>query len=52
MNLQLVVTEPFGPYDRGAIITDPKTVEDVLASEHAAHVVKTQQPEAPAEAKE
>ena len=42
MPIQLVVTEPFGTYDRGAIITDPKTINDILVSELADHVVKTQ----------
>jgi len=49
MKTVLVVTEPFGGYERGSIIDDPKTIDAVLASEHAAHVVKTQQPEAPAQ---
>lgn len=50
MNTVLVVTEPFGGYERGAIIDDPETIDEVLASEHSAHVVKTQQPEATAKA--
>jgi hypothetical protein len=47
MKTVLVVTEPFGGYERGAIIDDPKTIANLLDSEHAGHVVKTQIPDTP-----
>lgn len=36
----LVVKEPFGDYGKGAAITDPATVEKILASDNANHVLK------------
>ena len=51
MSLQLTVTEPFGGYNKGDIIADPKTVQAVLEGQNAAHVVQTQAPEVPASKK-
>lgn len=51
MKTVLVVNEPFGPYQRGDVIEDPKTVEAVLASENAPHVVRSTAPEPPKAAK-
>ena len=48
MAIVLTVSNPFGGYRRGERITDPKAVEKVLASEHAADVVKVSQPDDPA----
>jgi hypothetical protein len=39
--MQLVVTAPFGAYKRGDLITDPKDVVAVLAS-NSSQVVKVQ----------
>jgi|BEDMetMinimDraft_2_1075160.scaffolds.fasta_scaffold03852_2 hypothetical protein len=36
----LVVVRPFGSYAKGALITDPKEIARVLASEHANKVVR------------
>lgn len=49
MQTVLVVTEPFDGHDRGAIIDDPVIIGDVLASEHAAHVVQIKRAETQAE---
>ncbi|MFG1388811.1 hypothetical protein [Xanthobacter versatilis] len=43
MAFNLVVTQPFDEYEKGAVITDPVTVAQVL-KEHAAHVVKVAAP--------
>lgn len=48
MAIVLTVSNPFGSYRRGDRIVDPKAVKDVLASEHAADVVKVSQPDDPA----
>lgn len=40
----LIVTQPFDGYAKGAAITDPDTVDEVL-KEHAAQVVKVAAPE-------
>ena len=37
---KLVVTNPFGGHEIGAEITDPQRVNDILANEHAHHVVQ------------
>lgn len=37
-DFHLVVIQPFGQYERGARITDPKEIADVLAGENAASV--------------
>jgi hypothetical protein len=49
MKTTLTVIEPFGPYQRGDQITDPKTVRAILASENAASVNRVQVPDVPAE---
>jgi hypothetical protein len=49
MKQALIVTEPFGQYQRGDQITDPKVIRAVLASENSASVNRTQLPDAPAE---
>ena len=36
----LVVTSPFNGYGKGAVISDEKTIESVLASESAHRVIK------------
>ena len=43
--IHLVVVRSFGPYRIGDVIRDGAEVERVLASEHAAHVVRLQPPE-------
>lgn len=37
----LIVIHPFGDYKRGDPITDPTSIDAVLASENAAHCRKT-----------
>lgn len=39
--MRLIVTNAFGAYQRGDAITDAKQIEQVLASDNAANVVKT-----------
>lgn len=46
----LVVKDPFGGYERGNTITDPRRIEEILAGEHARHVSPTELEEPPAEA--
>lgn len=41
----LVVTAPFGAYQRGDVIDEPGEAAAVLASENAEHVVKRAQPD-------
>lgn len=41
---ELVVVGSFAGYSRGDVITDPDEVQQVLESEHAAHVVKRSKP--------
>ena len=36
----LVVTNPFGGHEKGDRIKDPKQIEEILAGEHAHHVVR------------
>lgn len=48
MAIVLTVSNPFGSYRRGDRITDPAAVKEILASEHAADVVKVSQPDSPA----
>ena len=38
--MELVVIEPFNGYQKGDIITDTNTVNEILESEWSAHVVK------------
>jgi hypothetical protein len=38
MERHLIVTEPFGGYPTGALITDPDTVAEILAGQHAGSV--------------
>ena len=40
MALKLIVTEPFGDYQKGDEITDAKTVTAIVDGENAGHVVK------------
>jgi len=40
MSMNLVVTRPFAGFARGDIITDDARIADILASEHAHHVVR------------
>lgn len=35
----LVVTNPFGGHSTGEVISDPAAMTDILAGEHAGHVV-------------
>ena len=41
----LVVVRPFGPWRVGDVVSDPQSVEKIVASEHAAHVVRINPPE-------
>lgn len=43
--LGLVVTHPFGTWEKGDLIADPEYVEKVLASDHAARVVRVNVPD-------
>lgn len=36
----LVVVRPFGSYRIGDVVTDEETIERIMASEHADHVVR------------
>jgi hypothetical protein len=40
MNIHLVVVRPFGTYVKGALITDPQTITEILAGASASHVVR------------
>lgn len=40
----LVVVRAFGAYRVGDIVTDAQTIEKILASEHAEHVVRIHPP--------
>jgi hypothetical protein len=40
MNFALTVVHPFKTYKRGDQITDPETIQKILASENAAKVVR------------
>lgn len=40
----LVIVRPFGSYRIGDIVTDEPTIEKILSSEHAAHVVRIKPP--------
>ncbi len=41
----LIVVRPFGPYAVGQSITDPAVIAQVLAGEHAGHVVRINPPQ-------
>ncbi len=41
----LIVVRPFGPYRIGDVVTDDKSIEAIMASEHAGHVVHITPPE-------
>ena len=41
----LIVVRPFGPWRIGDLINDDSTIQQVLASEHADHVVRFHPPE-------
>jgi hypothetical protein len=43
--LGLVVTHPFGEWEKGDLIADPEFVEKVLASDHASAVVRVNVPD-------
>ena len=40
----LVVVRPFGSYQVGDVVTEEVTIEKILSSEHASHVVRIQPP--------
>jgi len=40
MFMNLVVTRPFAGFARGDIVTDDARITEILASEHAHHVVR------------
>jgi hypothetical protein len=42
---QLVVTNQFGGHDRGAIIDDPKAVEEILSGPNRRNVQRVPEPE-------
>lgn len=44
MNPTLVVVQPFGPHQRGDLITDADAVKATLAGENAARVVAVHPP--------
>lgn len=50
MKTVLVVSEPFGQYQRGDVIEDPAAMDAVMASENANQVVRTQVPDTQAKA--
>lgn len=43
----LVVTNPFGDHKRGSRISDPDQIAEILAGEHAHHVVQADHADAP-----
>ncbi len=40
MDIRLVVVRPFGPHSKGDMVTDATETQKILASEHAADVVR------------
>lgn len=40
METRLVIVRPFGPHERGDVLTDASELLKILASEHAANVVR------------
>ena len=46
MNFHLVVVQAFGPHAKGDRIADPTEIASVLASDHAASVVRVNVPAA------
>ena len=48
MKTHLVVTREFGPHAKGAIVADPNTIQAILASDHAGHVVQVKTPDSKA----
>lgn len=44
MEFHLTVREPFGGYAKGAEITDPEKVAEILSGEHEHHVIKRAAP--------
>ena len=40
----LIVVRPFGSYRIGDVVTDGKTIEQILGSEHGDHVVRITPP--------
>ena len=41
----LIVVRPFGPYRIGDVVSDQPSIDRILASEHAAHVVRITPPQ-------
>ncbi len=44
MTRVLVVTNPFGGHEKGTRITSPEEISEILAGEHAHHVVQADHP--------
>jgi hypothetical protein len=44
MTVHLVVVRAFGPYAKGDLVTAPAEVAEILAGEHAGHVVRVRAP--------
>ncbi len=40
MTINLVVVRPFGPYAKGALITDAATIASILASANVTSIVR------------
>lgn len=45
MKTHLVIAREFGPYAKGDVVIDPATIDGILASDHAGHVVPTKTPD-------
>ena len=41
----LIVVRPFGPWRVGDVVSDAPSIEKIVQSEHAAHVVRINPPE-------
>ena len=41
----LIVVRPFGPWRIGDVVTEQASIETIVASEHAEHVVRIHPPE-------
>ena len=41
----LTVTNPFAGYALGQVIDSPEDIRDILAGEHAGHVVRSERPD-------
>ncbi len=42
----LIVVRPFGPWRVGDVVSDQSTIQEIVVSEHADHVVRINPPEA------